>query len=48
MTYRCSTDTLMVWKLDRLGRSVHQLVEFIAHLEKRGIQFASLTDGRGA
>lgn len=38
-------DTLMVWKLDRLGRSVRQLVEFTAQLEKRGIQFASLTDG---
>ncbi len=38
-------DTLMVWKLDRLGRSVRQLVEFTAELEKRGIQFASLTDG---
>jgi len=38
-------DTLMVWKLDRLGRSVRELVEFTAQLEKRGIQFASLTDG---
>ncbi|WP_051990017.1 recombinase family protein [Caulobacter sp. AP07] len=37
--------TLMVWKLDRLGRSVRQLVEFTAQLEKLGIQFANLTDG---
>lgn len=29
-------DTLMVWKLDRLGRSVLQLVESTAQLEKRG------------
>jgi DNA invertase Pin-like site-specific DNA recombinase len=37
-------DTLMIWKLDWLGRSVRQFVEFTAELEKRGIQFASLTD----
>lgn len=35
----------MVWKLDRLGRSVRQLVEFAAELESLGIHFASLTDG---
>lgn len=35
----------MVWKLDRLGRSMRQLVEFTAQLEKLGIQFASLMDG---
>lgn len=37
-------DTLIVWKLDRLGRTVRQLVEFVADLQKRGIHFASLTD----
>lgn len=38
-------DTLIVWKLDRLGRSVRQLVEFAAQLQNLGIHLASLTDG---
>lgn len=38
-------DTLMVWKLDRLGRSVRRLVELVASLQAREVQFASLTDG---
>lgn len=37
-------DTLVVWKLDRLGRSVKQLVDLVAQLHKEGIQFKSLTD----
>ncbi|MEI8033736.1 MAG: recombinase family protein [Chlorobiaceae bacterium] len=37
-------DTLVVWKLDRLGRSVKQLVDLINDLHKRGVQFRSLTD----
>lgn len=38
-------DTLAVWKLDRLGRSVKGLVELVANLEQRQIHFKSLTDG---
>lgn len=37
-------DTLVVWKLDRLGRSVKNLVELVGDLHKQGIQFKSLTD----
>lgn len=37
-------DTLVVWKLDRLGRSVKQLVDMVGELHKKGIQFKSLTD----
>jgi len=37
-------DTLVVWKLDRLGRSVKQLVDLISELHKKGIQFKSVTD----
>ena len=37
-------DTLVVWKLDRLGRSVKQLVDLVSELHKRGVQFKSLTD----
>ncbi len=37
-------DTLVVWKLDRLGRSVKDLVEMVGELEKRGVHFQSVTD----
>jgi DNA invertase Pin-like site-specific DNA recombinase len=37
-------DTLVVWKLDRLGRSVKQLVDLVGDLHKQSIQFKSLTD----
>jgi DNA invertase Pin-like site-specific DNA recombinase len=37
-------DTLVVWKLDRLGRSVKQLVDLVGTLRKQDIQFKSLTD----
>jgi DNA invertase Pin-like site-specific DNA recombinase len=37
-------DSLVVWKLDRLGRSVKHLVDLVGELHKRGVQFKSLTD----
>lgn len=37
-------DTLVVWKLDRLGRSVKDLVTMVGKLEQEGIHFKSLTD----
>lgn len=37
-------DTLVVWKLDRLGRSMRNLVLLIDELKSRGIHFRSLTD----
>lgn len=37
-------DTLVVWRLDRLGRSLPDLVQIIADLEQRGIGFESLTE----
>ena len=37
-------DTLVVWKLDRLGRSVKNLVDMVGELRKQDIQFKSLTD----
>ncbi len=36
-------DTLVVWKLDRLARSVHQLVETAADLQAREIGLKVLT-----
>jgi DNA invertase Pin-like site-specific DNA recombinase len=35
-------DTLVVWRLDRLGRSRKQLIERITVLEARGVGFRSL------
>jgi DNA invertase Pin-like site-specific DNA recombinase len=40
-------DTLIVWKLDRLGRSLHHLVNIIHDLTNRSIGFKVLT-GQGA
>jgi len=37
-------DTLVVWKLDRLGQPVKRLVDLVSTLQKQGIQFKSLTD----
>ncbi len=37
-------DTLVVWKLDRLGRSVKDLVILVTDLHNKGINFKSLTD----
>ena len=37
-------DTLVVWKLDRLGRSMRHLVTLIEELRQRGVNFRSLTD----
>lgn len=37
-------DELVVWKLDRLGRSMRNLVLLVDELRQRGIHFRSLTD----
>jgi DNA invertase Pin-like site-specific DNA recombinase len=39
-----SGDTLIVWKLERLARSMKQLIETIENLRVRGIGFRSLTE----
>lgn len=37
-------DTLVVWRLDRLGRSLPDLVQIVAELERWGVGFESLTE----
>ena len=37
-------DTLMVWRLDRLGRSLPSLIKTVSSLRKRKIEFRSLTE----
>ncbi|MCO5161140.1 MAG: recombinase family protein [Mesorhizobium sp.] len=36
--------TLVVWRLDRLGRSLPRLIQFIDHLGQRGAEFQSVTE----
>jgi DNA invertase Pin-like site-specific DNA recombinase len=37
-------DTLIVWKLDRLGRSLRDLITMLDDLKHRGVKFRSLTE----
>src|SRR5574344_787708 len=37
-------DTLVVWRLDRLGRSLPDLIQIVMDLEQRNIAFESLTE----
>jgi DNA invertase Pin-like site-specific DNA recombinase len=44
LSYLRKGDTLVVWRLDRLGRSLQHLIEVVAGLAERGIGFKSLTE----
>lgn len=37
-------DTLIVWKLDRLGRSLPHLLEIVSSLKEKGVNFVSLQE----
>ena len=37
-------DTLVVWRLDRLGRSIRHLIDQLSELQDRGIEFRSLQE----
>jgi DNA invertase Pin-like site-specific DNA recombinase len=44
LSYLREGDTLVVWKLDRLGRSLPHLIEIVQTLQQRGIGFQSLQE----
>jgi len=44
LSYVRPGDTLVVWRLDRLGRSLKDLIERITQLQSRNIGFKSLTE----
>lgn len=44
LDYVRAGDTLVVWRLDRLGRSLPHLITTAGHLEERGIGFKSLQE----
>lgn len=44
LAYLREGDTLVVWKLDRLGRSIQHLIQCVQDLQKKGIGFQSLQE----
>jgi DNA invertase Pin-like site-specific DNA recombinase len=44
LDYLRAGDTLVVWRLDRLGRSLRHLVDVVAQLERRQVAFESLRE----
>jgi DNA invertase Pin-like site-specific DNA recombinase len=44
LEYLKKGDTLVVWKLDRLGRSLPHLLAIVGELKERGVAFRSLTE----
>lgn len=45
LAFVCPGDVLVVWKLDRLGRSLSHLLEIVNTLKNRQVSFRSLTEG---
>lgn len=44
LSYARKGDTIVVWRLDRLGRNLKQLIEIVNDLEERGVGLKSLTE----
>lgn len=44
LKYVCAGDCLVVWKLDRLGRSLSHLLQIVTDLRERQVAFHSLTE----
>ncbi len=45
LSFTRAGDCLVIWKLDRLGRSIQGLIALAADLSARNVDFRSLTDG---
>ena len=45
LTYVRPGDSLVVWRLDRLGRNLKHLIEVVEDLESRGVGFITLQEG---
>jgi len=45
LTFVRAGDAIVVWKLDRLGRSMAHLIETVRALDAKGVGFRSLTEG---
>lgn len=45
LSHTRSGDTLVVWRLDRLGRSLPHLIEVVQRLENAGVGLRSLSEG---
>lgn len=44
MSYLRAGDTIVIWKLDRLGRSTRDLIELVEDLSQKGVHLISLND----
>src|SRR3712207_5390821 len=44
LNYLREQDILVVWRLDRLGRSLKDLIDIVSHLDQQKIGFKSLTE----
>ncbi len=44
LAYARAGDTVVVWKLDRLGRSLQELIRIVNTLNEQGVEFISLTE----
>jgi DNA invertase Pin-like site-specific DNA recombinase len=44
LNYLRKDDTLVVWRLDRIGRSTVGLIQFVTELNEKGIHFKSITE----
>ncbi|OFX71628.1 MAG: hypothetical protein A2X12_10265 [Bacteroidetes bacterium GWE2_29_8] len=44
LSYAREGDTIVVWRLDRLGRSVQHLIQTVKELEERNVGFRSLQE----
>ncbi len=44
LSHARSGDTIVVWKMDRLGRSLSHLIQAVEEMKNRGVEFMSIVD----